>query len=424
MQSQNLEKIVELRHILHRRAELSLHEVETGRILRDFLRKNTSLEIVERDGWFYGVKRGAMPQLTSPQLTSEVECAEVECADEGALADLTSEVECAEVGALCDLTSEVECTEGECAGAVAFRADMDALPMEEGIELSYASERPGVSHKCGHDGHCAALCGLALELEGRETDRPVYFIFQKAEEIGGGGELAAELIDEEGIREVYAFHNLSGYPEKAVVYRRGLTQPASEGMKILFFGRQSHASAPEEGINPSEVIAETVLYIRELLEAEHRGMVLCTVTGMEAGSGDFGISAGEGSLSVTLRALEEEELVELEGYILAFVGERCAEKGIRTEVRISDRFPETRNWDAGVDRVLAAAERIGAARVPMERMWRASEDFGHYLKRCGGAMFYVGNGEAWPALHTAEYDFNDRILETAVDVLVGIAGVS
>lgn len=271
MQSQNLEKIVELRHILHRRAELSLHEVETGRILRDFLRKNTSLEIVERDGWFYGVKRGAMPQLTSPQLTSpqltsEVECAdegaladltsEVEYTDEGALADLTSEVECAEVGALCDLTSEVECTEVECAGAVAFRADMDALPIEEGIELSYASERPGVSHKCGHDGHCAALCGLALELEGRETDRPVYFIFQKAEEIGGGGELAAELIEEKGIREVYAFHNLSGYPEKAVVYRRGLTQPASEGMKILFFGRQSHASAPEEGINPSEVIGD------------------------------------------------------------------------------------------------------------------------------------------------------------------------
>ena len=59
MQSENLQKIVELRHILHRNAELSLHEAETGRILRDFLRRNTSLEIVERDGWFYAVKQGA-----------------------------------------------------------------------------------------------------------------------------------------------------------------------------------------------------------------------------------------------------------------------------------------------------------------------------------------------------------------------------
>ena len=56
-----------------------------------------------------------------------------------------------------------------------------------------------------------------------------------------------------------------------------------------------------------------------------------------------------------------------------------------------------------------------------KEMWRASEDFGHYLKKCGGAMFYFGNGVEWPALHTAEYDFNDRILETAVDLFAGLA---
>lgn len=181
MRSENIEKIVELRHILHRKAELSLHEAETGQILRDFLRKNTSLEIVERDGWFYGVKRGARGELTSGELTSEVECAGDKMLSQLS-SQLTSEVECTEGETLLQLTSEVECAE-----AIAFRADMDALPIEEGIELAYASEHPGVSHKCGHDGHCAALCGLALELEGMETGRTVYFIFQKAEEIGGGG---------------------------------------------------------------------------------------------------------------------------------------------------------------------------------------------------------------------------------------------
>ena len=378
VQSENLQKIVELRHFLHRNAELSLHEAETGRILRDFLRRNTSLEIVERDGWFYAVKQGAKAADT---------------ADTAVTAD-----------------------------AIAFRADMDALPIEEGIDLPYASEHPGVSHKCGHDGHCAALCGLALELENRQMDRPVYFIFQKAEEIGAGGAPAAELIEEKGIREIYAFHNLSGYPEKSLVYRRGLTQPASEGMKILFFGRQSHASAPEDGRNPAQVIAETVLHIGKLLSKEHRGMVLCTITGIEAGSGDFGISAGEGSISVTLRASEEAELLEMEEEIRAFAQARAASQGIRTEFRISDRFPETRNSDAGIDRVLAAAKQLGVPCVPMEEMWRASEDFGHYLKKCGGAMFYIGNGEGWPALHTVEYDFNDRVLETAVDLFVELAG--
>ena len=371
MQRNNLERIIELRHFLHRRAELSLHEAETGRILQDFLRRNTSLEIVQRDGWFYAVKQGARS-----------------------------------------------------AEAVAFRADMDALPIEEGIGLPYASEHPGVSHKCGHDGHCAALCGLALELEHTETDRPVYLIFQKAEEIGAGGAEAAELIGEMGIREVYAFHNLSGYPEGSVIYRRGLTQPASEGMKILFYGKQSHAAAPEDGINPAEVIAETVLHIRDLLSKEHRGMVLCTIAGMEAGSGDFGISAGDGSISVTLRASEEAELLEMEDDIRTFALEHASVKGIRTEVQISDRFPETRNSDFGIDRVLASASRLGVPCLSMEQMWRASEDFGHYLKKCGGAMFYIGNGEKWPALHTAEYDFNDRILERVVDLFVIMAGRS
>lgn len=54
----------------------------------------------------------------------------------------------------------------------------------------------------------------------------------------------------------------------------------------------------------------------------------------------------------------------------------------------------------------------------MDRMWRASEDFGWYLKECPGAMVYIGNGEKYPALHTEEYDFNDRILETAVDLFL------
>ena len=89
-----------------------------------------------------------------------------------------------------------------------------------------------------------------------------------------------------------------------------------------------------------------------------------------------------------------------------------------------DYFPETRNDDACLTAVVEAAEEQGLTVIRMEQMWRASEDFGWYLKECPGAIFYIGSGEEHPPLHTAEYDFNDRILETAVDVLVGIAGVS
>ena len=58
----------------------------------------------------------------------------------------------------------------------------------------------------------------------------------------------------------------------------------------------------------------------------------------------------------------------------------------------------------------------------VENLWKASEDFGHYLKRCSGAMFYIGNGQDYPAVHTDRFDFNDRILNTAVDIFLALAG--
>ncbi|MBE6010480.1 MAG: amidohydrolase [Lachnospiraceae bacterium] len=369
MEKTNLEKTITLRHELHKYPELSLHEEKTLGRIREFLLQNTSLEVVDRDGWLFAVKRAYDPE----------------------------------------------------AEQIAFRADMDALPIEEAVALPYASSKEGISHKCGHDGHCAALCGLALALDQMETSKTVYLIFQPAEEIGAGGKVCAKLIKEKGIREVYAFHNLGGYPEGAVVFRRGLTQPASEGMEIRFFGKSSHASAPEEGRNPSVVISEIVLYIHKLLKETHSGMVLCTVTGIHVGTGDFGISPGDGTLRLTLRAEYEEELKTLKQEVMRFADQLAAQSDLQTKYQFFDYFPETKNSTQGIDRVLAAAKKMQIPTIEMSDLWRASEDFGYYLKECDGAMFYIGNGENWPALHTKEYDFNDRILETAVDMLTLLA---
>ena len=384
MKAENLEKIVELRHELHRHPDLSLKESGTIAILKRFLKENTSLEIVDRDGWFYAVKPGRDPR----------------------------------------------------APKIAFRADMDALPIDEsgGREadrpawLAHASVNPGISHKCGHDGHSAALCGLALELEGRELDRTVYFIFQKGEEIGGGGAEAAELLKEEGISEVYAYHNRSGFPEGAIVCRRGLTQPASEGLDIRFVGKKAHASAPETGRNPAGAVARTALVAERLNRSDgmregavDQPLVLCTIVGMSAGNGDFGIAAGEGRLQVTLRAENEADMLTMEREILDCAKEEAEAGGLEMSYHREDVFPETRNTEAGVERVLSAAASLKKPTIESKEIWRPSEDFGYYLKACEGAMFYVGSGEDWPPLHTVEYDFNDRILESAVGMFVMLA---
>ena len=368
MKAENLEKIVELRHKLHRNPELSGQETETIRMLGDFLRKNTSLEIVSRDGWFYAVKNessGTFP--------------------------------------------------------IAFRADMDALPMDEGINIPYASKKSGVSHKCGHDGHMAALCGLALKLDQMTAQRTVYLIFQPAEEIGRGGEKCAELISEKGISEVYAFHNRSGFPEKSVIFRRNLTQPASEGLVIRLHGKTSHASEPELGKNPAAALAELLLYSRDIIAGLQDGMTLCTPVSIQCGTDDFGISAGDGHVSFTLRAEKEAVMFRMEKALLQRAAELAERDGLVLSYEIRDRFPDTANDDFAIDRVIKAASELGLNCIEMPDIWRSSEDFGYYLKKCPGAIFYIGNGETYPAIHTCSFDFNDSILETAVDMFMMLA---
>ena len=369
MNTEDLQAIIDLRHTLHRHPELSLHEHDTSARLRAFLRQHTTLQVEERDGWFYAVKEGRDPT----------------------------------------------------ASPIAFRADMDALPICEGIDLPYGSTHDGVAHKCGHDGHSAALCGLALALERHTPGRTVYLIFQGAEEIGQGAQRCAALLREAGIGEIYAFHNLGGYPEGAVIYRRGLTQPASEGLSISLRGRQSHASAPESGVNPAEAIARLALSSRELIKRPHEGMALCTVTGIRVGAGDFGISPGDGELRLTLRSEQEAEMKAMESELLRYAAQLAREQGLTMAHQISDYFPETRNHGACLDRVIRAAGELGIPCREMGELWRASEDFGVYTKVCPGAIFYIGNGEHYPPLHTREYDFNDRILPVAVDLFTALA---
>lgn len=363
-------KIITLRHTLHQAAELSGQEYRTKKILMDFLRRETQLEIVDCGAWFYAYYE---PEHTLSQ------------------------------------------------SPIAFRADFDALPIPETIDLPYASQTPGVSHKCGHDGHSAALAGLALTLEKNGADRPVYLIFQHAEEVGGGGEMCAKLLREKQISEVYAFHNWSGFPEGSVLVRPGTVQCASKGLTIRFQGKTAHASQPEDGINPSKAVAELLLAVeKSSANPEYRGLVLTTPIHVEVGEKNFGIAASTAEVSFTLRAEYEKELDALEAEIQGTAEKLAEEEHLKIFFEEQDVFPETANDPGCAERVIRAAERTGIFLHPMEKPFRASEDFGWYQKECPGAMFYIGNGENYPPIHTTGYDFNDRILEVAVKMFWGL----
>ena len=384
MDRENLEKIKRLRHELHAHPELSMEERETKRRLMEFLRENTKLFIEDRGHYFYAYANGKNEKLEP----------------------------------------------------IAFRADMDALPMEEKAGLPYGSKNPGVCHKCGHDGHCAALCGLALEADRLGTDRPVYFIFQHGEEIGGGGEECAGLIREKGIRRVFAFHNMSGYPEGQVLVKSGVTQCTSKGLTIYMEGMPAHASQPEDGKNPAAALAKLALAIEAMAggqqgeenaaqeeNSDFGGFVLATIVELAAGGRNFGIAASKGSVSVTLRADYERDLNRLEERIRETAQELAKRYGLALSFEEQDFFPETVNDPEAVSLVRRAAVSLKIPVRELSQPFRASEDFGYYLKQCPGAIFYIGNGEDHPQLHTAEYDFNDGILERAADLFFALLWV-
>lgn len=360
MDKENLRKITKLRRELHAHPELSLHEGWTKRRLMDFIEEETTGAVVDCGRWFYAARY-------------------------------------------------VEGTQG-----VAFRADMDALPLPETRNLPWGSQFPGVSHKCGHDGHCAVLCGLALELERLNCPRSIYLIFQHAEEIGRGGQECSELLEERDIAEVYAFHNRSGWPEGTLVLHPGLCQYASRGLTVWMTGHPSHASEPERGKNPVFALAALTSHIEGL-----SGNVLCSIVNLRVGKKDFGISPGEGEISMTIRGESEAEVDAFEAQVRERAQELATAQGLTVNFQVSDPFPETISDGACVQRAERAARRLGKVPVSMTP-WRASEDFGWYTRRRPGAILYLGNGTDWPDLHTLDYDFNDAILEPAVDLFLEI----
>ena len=369
MNQENYRLAVELRHELHQHPELSMHETWTKARLMDFLRRHTSLKLVDKGRWFYAVHWA-----------------------------------------------------GEDKESIAFRADMDAVPVADppGF-VPYASQCPGAGHKCGHDGHSAALAAFGLELDGRATEKNIFLLFQHAEETGLGAMECVEMLKEHNIAEIYAFHNLPGVSLGAVAVPEGVAQFASTGMILQFTGVKSHASYPENGRNPAFAIGEIITEIPKLIQPEqYRGMTLITVIQVDVGERAFGTGAGYGELLLTIRAEFEEELEQLRNQLETLAQEKATVYGLGCSCAYEDPFPETRNHPQAVAKVRQAAERLGIPVEEMKEPFRASEDFGHYTKQIPGAMFYLGDGDS-PPLHTEQFDFPDHLIETAVDLFLQLA---
>ena len=176
---------------------------------------------------------------------------------------------------------------------IAFRAELDAVPVEEVGGLSYASKNPGAAHKCGHDGHMAALLAFMLSTAEDKPKRKIYFIFQKAEETGEGAKSLGEYIKNSDISEIYAFHNIPGYPVGTCLFKDDCFACASCGLRIELIGKTNHAAFPGQKYSPARTVGRLIASLDALAEkAAARRLIDYTATGIDLNFISCGVAPG------------------------------------------------------------------------------------------------------------------------------------
>lgn len=304
---------------------------------------------------------------------------------------------------------------------VMLRAELDALPMDEVIEIPHRSRNKGLAHKCGHDGHSTILCGVASLLrENRPETGRVVLLFQPAEETGKGATEVMEDPSFQGIipDHVFALHNLPGYPAGSVIVRSGIFAFASLGLFVRINGKSAHAAFPEHGNSPLPALIELLTALPELpqtITGLHKDTIL-TITFSRLGNLVFGTSPGEVEMAATIRSPGDLDLEKMKAALIPMIRNLGIRNRLETTVQWHEPFSATVNDPEAVALIRSAARKLDLPLVEREEAFRWSEDFGEFTAKFPGALFGLGSGERHPDLHTPDYDFPDEIIEPGIRI--------
>ena len=314
---------------------------------------------------------------------------------------------------------------------LAFRADMDALPIEEETELPYCSTIRGWMHACGHDFHISAVLAVGILLNKHRLSMPasIKLIFQPAEEDGPTG--GAKLMIKEGVLEsprvdaIFAMHVFPSIPLGKIAVLGGPVMASADTFKIRITGSGGHAAFPNLAVDPINVAGHLIVAFNTLISKN--------ISPLDSGVVNIGIVKGGSKRSVipnsvylegTMRALKNETRILLRTKIAALCQGICSSMGASVDL----------DWEYSYDPTINDYEMADLAREGISSLLgqdsiirevepsMTSEDFAYFLREVPGAMIWAGAGEENKKmiLHSSRLAISDEILSYMIKSYLGL----
>jgi amidohydrolase len=318
---------------------------------------------------------------------------------------------------------------GNSGRAIALRADMDALHLEERGHVGYRSRNHGKMHACGHDGHMAMLLGAAHYLaHTRQFDGVIHFIFQPAEENEAGGRrmISEGLFELFPVQAVFGMHNMPHVAQGKFAIRPGPVMASADFFEVTILGKGGHGAWPHTTLDAIGIASEIVLGFNQIVSrtVDPLQSAVISVTRINAGHTTNVIPEAV-VFAGTTRAFSLAVQNHLEERMERLCRGIAAAHGVQVQFVYQRRYPPTVNHIQESELAAqAAAGVVGEKNVLRDEFpVMGAEDFGWMLLERPGSYIWIGGGTGQDAcmLHDPMYDFNDHILPIGASYWVEVA---